>query len=100
MATSDAQKLFVAGLPDSVTEEVLRGLFTESGCAAAKAAPGSSVTALAPPPSRLRTLATQTSAVPAPPLVIAIDPDSAMPLSAIAARPEAAASVRLAPLSK
>lgn len=31
MATSDAQKLFVAGLPDSVTEEVLRGLFTESG---------------------------------------------------------------------
>ena len=32
MATSDAQKLFVAGLPDSVTEEVLRGLFTESGC--------------------------------------------------------------------
>jgi hypothetical protein len=32
MATSDAQKLFVAGLPDSVTEEVLRGLFIESGC--------------------------------------------------------------------
>lgn len=32
MATSDAQKLFVAGLPDSITEEVLRGLFTESNC--------------------------------------------------------------------
>ncbi len=31
MATEDARKLFVAGLPDSVTEEVLRGLFIESG---------------------------------------------------------------------
>ncbi len=32
MASEDARKLFVAGLPDSVTEEVLRGLFeTESG---------------------------------------------------------------------
>ena len=31
MASEDARKLFVAGLPDSVTEEVLRGLFSESG---------------------------------------------------------------------
>lgn len=29
--SDDAQKLFVAGLPDSVTEEVLRDLFAESG---------------------------------------------------------------------
>ncbi len=31
MATEDARKLFMAGLPDSVTEEVLRGLFNETG---------------------------------------------------------------------
>lgn len=31
MATDNAQKLFVAGLPDSVNEEDLRGLFSESG---------------------------------------------------------------------
>lgn len=31
MATEDARKLFMAGLPDSVTEEVLRGLFQETG---------------------------------------------------------------------
>lgn len=31
MASEDARKLFVAGLPDSVTEEVLRDLFSESG---------------------------------------------------------------------
>lgn len=31
MSSEDARKLFVAGLPDSVTEEVLRGLFSESG---------------------------------------------------------------------
>ncbi|MEI8254841.1 MAG: RNA-binding protein [Deltaproteobacteria bacterium] len=30
MATEDARKLFMAGLPDSVTEEVLRGLFNET----------------------------------------------------------------------
>jgi RNA recognition motif-containing protein len=33
MATEDARKLFVAGLPDSATEEGLRGLFSESGIA-------------------------------------------------------------------
>jgi len=31
MASEDARKLFVAGLPDSVTEEVLRDLFVEVG---------------------------------------------------------------------
>lgn len=31
MSSEDARKLFVAGLPDSVTEEALRGLFSESG---------------------------------------------------------------------
>jgi RNA recognition motif-containing protein len=37
MASEDARKLFVAGLPDSVTEEVLRGLFeTESGAQVAE----------------------------------------------------------------
>lgn len=31
MATEDSRKLFMAGLPDSVTEEVLRTLLTETG---------------------------------------------------------------------
>jgi len=31
MANDDARKLFMAGLPDSVTEEALRGLFNETG---------------------------------------------------------------------
>jgi RNA recognition motif-containing protein len=31
MATEDARKLFMAGLPDSVTEEALRALFQETG---------------------------------------------------------------------
>src|SRR5664279_2164580 len=32
MTTEDARKLFVAGLPDSITEEVLRQLFEATGC--------------------------------------------------------------------
>src|SRR5687768_18482757 len=31
MATEDARKLFVAGLPESITEEVLRDLFLATG---------------------------------------------------------------------
>src|SRR6187401_1636178 len=31
MANEDARKLFVAGLPDSITEDVLRGLFEATG---------------------------------------------------------------------
>lgn len=36
MSNEDARKLFVAGLPDSVTEEDLRGLFLESGAQSAE----------------------------------------------------------------
>ena len=31
MATEDARKLFVAGLPESITEDVLRQLFEATG---------------------------------------------------------------------